>query len=224
MKKSEQINELVSALSKAQAAMLPAKFNRTNPFFKNKYADLASCIECSRKPLTDNGLAIMQYCEMIDERLTLITMLAHSSGQYITSEYPLYTAKMDSQSLGSAITYAKRYSLSAMLCIAADEDDDAEAAHGRTKDDAKKDTQDNKKSIQDPKSKISIAHMNVLRNLESQLDEENRTKVKMWMKEKLSVEKIEDVTYEIFEKVLKVYQNACKFYAQSKSSSEEIKQ
>ena len=57
---SEQINEIAQALSKAQAAMPPAKMNATNPFLKNRYADLGSVIEAARKPLADNGLSIAQ--------------------------------------------------------------------------------------------------------------------------------------------------------------------
>ena len=133
MNQTENINELVSALSKAQSKMKPATFNRVNPHFKNRYADFTSCMDACRIPLSDNGLSIMQYCETVNEKLMLITMLAHTSGQWIKSHFPLNPAKMDSQSIGSAMTYAKRYSLSAMLGIVSDEeeDDDGEAAHGR---------------------------------------------------------------------------------------------
>lgn len=133
MNQTENINELVSALSKAQSKMKPATFNRINPHFKNRYADFTSCMDACRIPLSDNGLSIMQYCETINDKLTLVTMLAHVSGQWIKSHFPLNPIKMDSQSIGSAMTYAKRYSLSAMLGIVSDEeeDDDGEAAHGR---------------------------------------------------------------------------------------------
>lgn len=124
---SEQINELAAALVKAQASLKAAPYNRTNPHFKNKYADLASVLDTIRKPLADHGLAVTQTTEMRDGTFCLVTRLLHTSGQFIASEYPLpQTARP--QELGSALTYARRYSLSAIGCIAADEDDDAEGA------------------------------------------------------------------------------------------------
>ena|SRR3990167_2072646 len=137
MKKSENINELAQALAKAQGQMGPAVFNRQNPHFKSRFADFTSCMDACRKPLSENGLSIMQCSETIDGKPVLITMLAHSSGQWVQAEFPLLTAKMDSQGLGSAMTYAKRYSLCAMVGIVADEDDDGEATLDRPSDRAK---------------------------------------------------------------------------------------
>lgn len=124
---SEQTNELNGALAKAQAAMKAAPFDKSNPHFKNKYASLASVIDTLRKPLSDSGLSYTQTTEIRDGGFVLVTTLRHSSGQWIASEYPLPVAAKP-QELGSALTYARRYSLSAIACIAADEDDDAEGA------------------------------------------------------------------------------------------------
>lgn len=124
---SEQTNELSGALSKAQSAMKAAAFNRINPHFKNKYADLASVIDAIRDPLASNGLSFTQTTEIREGGFVLVTTLRHSSGQWVASEYPLPIAAKP-QELGSALTYARRYSLSAIACIAADEDDDAEGA------------------------------------------------------------------------------------------------
>lgn len=134
MRMSENINEIAAALSKAQAVMKPAVFNRTNPHFRSKFADLNSCMDACKQALADNGLCIMQLPEQINGKDILVTMLAHSSGQWITSEYPLLADKMNSQGFGSAMTYAKRYSLCAMLGIVADEDDDGEATIDRTRE------------------------------------------------------------------------------------------
>ena len=135
MRQSESINELATALCKAQGTMKPAVFNKKNPHYKNEYADFSSCMDACRGPLSANGLAIIQYCETTDGKLNLITMLAHTSGQWIKSEFPLISAKMDSQGIGSAMTYAKRYSLCGMVGIVADadadDDDDGETAVGR---------------------------------------------------------------------------------------------
>ncbi len=133
MNQSDEIKDLVTALAKAQSVMQPAIFNKTNPHLKNKYADFTSCMAACREPLSANGLAVMQYCETVNEKLLLVTMLAHTSGQWIKSFFPLTPKDMTSQSIGSALTYAKRYSLSALLGIVADaeDDDDGEAAMGR---------------------------------------------------------------------------------------------
>jgi hypothetical protein len=125
---SENTADLAACLAKAQAAMKAATFNKTNPHFKNKYADLAAVLDAIRKPLADNGLSVTQTTEIRDGGgFVLVTTLRHASGQWVASEYPLPIAAKP-QELGSALTYARRYSLSAIACIAADEDDDAEGA------------------------------------------------------------------------------------------------
>jgi len=126
MKTSEQINELAAALAQAQGMMGNAVMNRINPHFKSKYADLAAIFDASRKPLSANGLAIVQTIE----NGVLHTRLLHTSGQWIASEHPLPMSGRP-QEIGSALTYARRYSLSALIGIAADEDDDANAAEKR---------------------------------------------------------------------------------------------
>ena len=87
MLKSEQINELAAALAKAQGQIEGAKKSSSNPFFKSKYADLAECWNTCREALTANGISVIQMPEEINEngRLNITTMLAHSSGQYISS-------------------------------------------------------------------------------------------------------------------------------------------
>jgi hypothetical protein len=125
---SEQTNELNAALAKAQAVMKAAPFDKVNPHFKSKYATLASVVETIRKPLADNGLSYTQTTVILDTGLVLLTKLRHTSGQWVASEYPLRSG-LKPQEMGSEITYARRYSLSSIVCIAADEDDDAEIAH-----------------------------------------------------------------------------------------------
>ena len=123
---SEQIDKLATALSKAQAVMEAAAKNKRNPHFNSAYADLASIIESVRKPLTDNGLAFTQTIQTMQTGLSLETTLLHTSGQWLRSEYPLIQGT--AQQTGSSLTYARRYSLSSIAGIAADEDDDANAA------------------------------------------------------------------------------------------------
>lgn len=127
MMQSEQINEIAAALAKAQGAMQNAVMNRTNPHFKSKYADLSSVLESIRTPLSGAGLSVAQTMQMTERGLMLRTTLMHSSGQYIATEYPL-PATQRPHEMGSALTYARRYSLAALVCNSADEDDDGNSA------------------------------------------------------------------------------------------------
>ncbi len=131
MNKSESIIELAKALSKAQGEMKTAKKDNTNPFFKSTYADLASVWDVCRKPLSDSGLAVSQITKNDDKGIVLETILMHSSGEWLSGEMSIFSLKNEPQAIGSAITYARRYALSAILGIAAD-DDDAEDAMARS--------------------------------------------------------------------------------------------
>lgn len=132
MNRSSELGELGKALSKAQGQISIAKEDSDNPFFKSKYADLASVWEACRKPLSENGLSVIQCISVRDSKRLLETTLLHSSGQYIVSELDLTPKDNTPQAIGSAITYAKRYALAAIVGVcSAIEDDDAEAAMGR---------------------------------------------------------------------------------------------
>lgn len=120
--------KLAEALAKAQAEMKAAPLNKVNPHFKSKYADLPAIIDAVRPALTKHGLSVTQTTRIAEGGLVLVTTLHHVSGETVSGEYPLPIGKP--QEMGSAITYARRYSLAALCCIAADEDDDANAAEG----------------------------------------------------------------------------------------------
>ncbi len=128
---STELGELFGALAKAQGKIEHALKDKKNPFFKSSYADLTSVWEACREPLSSNGLCVIQTVEGTKEAMFLITWLGHSSGQWIKSKTPLYIMKQDPQSVGSSITYGKRYALSALVGVCADEDDDGEKAMGR---------------------------------------------------------------------------------------------
>lgn len=130
---SDGVNELFEALSKAQGQMRNASLNCVNPFFKSKYADLAQIIDTIRKPLADNGLSFVQLPVSSDGKIGVITRLGHSSGQWIQSVLMLRPVKDDPQGLGSALTYARRYSLSSVVGISADADDDGNSASNKDK-------------------------------------------------------------------------------------------
>jgi len=124
---SQEIGKLAEALSKAQAVIEGAKEDAVNPFFKSKYADLSSVWAACKKPLSDNGLAVLQTIENGGEKIYLVTTLAHLSGQWMRSYMPVIMTKQDAQGFGSAITYCRRYALSAMVGVCP-QDDDAESA------------------------------------------------------------------------------------------------
>ena len=131
MNKSEHIGKLAEALAKAQGAIKHALKDSTNPHFKSSYADLASIWEACRKELSDNGLSVVQPCDFNEVGgLIVETTLMHSSGEWISGKLFMPVPQATPQGIGSAITYARRYSLAAMVGIAPD-DDDGEAAHGR---------------------------------------------------------------------------------------------
>ncbi len=133
---SELTDSLAAALAKAQGMFLPVGKNSVNPHFKSKYADLASIIEATRGALSMNGLALVQGPVFINGRVVVVTRLLHSSGQWLESEVSLKAAQDTPQAIGSAITYGRRYGLSAILNIHADEDDDGNAGsstHGGKK-------------------------------------------------------------------------------------------
>lgn len=144
MNHSEQINELAEALAKAQGQIEGAKKDKANPFFKSVYADLASVWDACRKPLSDNGLSVTQCPEEADNGIAIETMLLHSSGQWIKSRYTMPVSKLDAQAVGSAITYARRYALSAVVGIAPEDDDGNAAAAAKT---AKPKTEQKEKSL-----------------------------------------------------------------------------
>ena len=127
MEKSETIGELAKALVKVQAELQPAVKGQVNPFFKSSYANLLEIWEVCRKPLTDNGLSVTQIAESEEGKAILETVLMHESGEWIKGRLPLMPIKQDPQGQGSAITYARRYSLAAIVGVST-EDDDAEAA------------------------------------------------------------------------------------------------
>lgn len=137
MRSSESIAELAQALAKAQGAMKAAKKTEDNPFFKSKYTDLAGVWDAIRDALSTNNLAVVQttdHDEAMGNAIMVSTVLMHSSGQWIEGVTKMPLVKIDPQAVGSAITYARRYALAAIVGVASEVDDDGEAAMGRKDD------------------------------------------------------------------------------------------
>lgn len=135
MDHSAEINELAAALAKAQGAITTAAKDKTNPFLKSSYADLASVMAAARSHLSANGLAVIQTAETTDAGVSVTTMLAHASGQWISGTMSMEAGeergKSSAQVLGSIVTYLRRYGYMAITGVVADDDDDGNAATGR---------------------------------------------------------------------------------------------
>jgi len=125
---SNSIAALAKGLSSAQKDFPPIPRTCDNPYFKSKYADLATIIEKTKDTLSKNGLSVTQLV-MGDK---IYTILMHESGEWVRSEINIKAIKSDPQAQGSAITYARRYAVSAILNVASEDDDDANA-HSQSK-------------------------------------------------------------------------------------------
>jgi len=128
MEHSPEIAKLALALIKVQSKLEHAKKNSENPFFKSKYADLATVIDASRKLLTDNGLAVTQLVGGGPDVASVTTMLVHESGEWLRDTVTGKPVKNDPQGIGSLITYLRRYSYQAIVGFSSEEDDDGNAA------------------------------------------------------------------------------------------------
>jgi hypothetical protein len=127
---SESLLGLIPALIAARAAMPPITKDKFNPHFNSRYADLASIRESAAAPLRDNGLCILQTTRWAEGELFLNTSLIHTSGEFLTFDYPVFADYGNPQKLGAALTYARRLSMQTLLDITP-EDDDGETAMGR---------------------------------------------------------------------------------------------
>jgi hypothetical protein len=124
MEKSESIKELAAALAKAQGEIGKAIRDSANPFFKSKYADLGSVVDAIKEPLTNNGLSYTQVLHDAENAVCVETVILHASGEWIScGRLTVPVSKHDAQGFGSALTYARRYGLSAAFSVATAEDD-----------------------------------------------------------------------------------------------------
>ncbi len=125
----KQHDSLTAALVAAQAQMPAVEADAVNPHFGSRFVSLGRLIAKVRPVLNRHGIAVVQMPAQDEQgRPVLVTRLVHASGEVMESTMPLMLAKNDPQSLGSALTYAKRYALAAALAIADQEDDDGNAA------------------------------------------------------------------------------------------------
>ncbi len=128
MKHSDSLASIAPALVKAINAIEGVKKDASNPHFKSKFATLEAVIEAAHPHLASNGLTVLQGPGLMQgSALTVSTRILHESGEWIETEFAIPMAKQDPQAAGSALTYARRYSLMAVLNMPA-VDDDGESA------------------------------------------------------------------------------------------------
>lgn len=152
LRHSPEIDKIAAALAKAQGAIEHAEKGSTNNHFGKPYANLASVLDACRKPLSENGLALVQM-PTIEKDWVLKTMLVHSSGQWFESTVPILASRQDAQGYGGGLTYARRYGITALVGVAQD-DDDGETAVGRGQNQGNQNQQkqQNQKRQEAPKS------------------------------------------------------------------------
>lgn len=128
----QDMKQIAAAFIKAKKAFAPAIKNATNPHYKAKYVDLAACIEAVDEPFLANGIAMYQETFEDASGVTVETVLLHESGEMIRcGRLHVPASKQDPQGYGSALTYARRYSLMAACGIAPEDDDGNEAVAAR---------------------------------------------------------------------------------------------
>ena len=137
MQQSVEIGQLVAALIKAQQQFDPIIKSKNNPFFKSKYADLQAVIEATQPTLIANGLVITQFPVSDEKGVGVLSVLAHTSGQFISESVTLPLGKNDAQTGVAAVTYARRTAWLGIIGVAA-EDDDGNTAANREVDKATK--------------------------------------------------------------------------------------
>lgn len=123
------MEQLAKALSAAQAEFGTVPQTGYNPFHKSKYSTIEDYVNAAKPILAKHGLSISQAPNLMESQFVLTTILMHESGEHVVSNQPIFSAKQDAQSMGSAITYARRYAYGAVLGMASgDFDDDGNAA------------------------------------------------------------------------------------------------
>ena len=198
MKKSETIIELSKAFAKMQMELEQPLKNANNPFFKSKYVPLENVVDSITRASSKHGLSFTQFPSSDENgNVTVGTMVMHESGEWI--EYDpicLKPVKNDPQAVGSAITYAKRYALSAIFGITSDNDDDGNEATQPGKATSKAVPN---KQVPTTNNKIPKEVFKAYKDgIQSVIDRtgKNDGSITMWFCEKLGVAKIEDITME----------------------------
>lgn len=135
--KSDTTSNLFQALAAAQGGFDKCVKDFLNPFFNSKYADLATVIGATRPAMSENGLSIIQIPSFDGAIVTVDTLLAHKSGEWLGGSMSARPSKVDPQGIGSCVTYLRRYAYSAIVGIAQEDDDGTAAAEPMKKEEKK---------------------------------------------------------------------------------------
>ena len=193
MSESPELNELFTALAKAQSEMKVAGQDSINPFYKSNYSNFPSIVKASRGTLTKHGLCVIQRVLPNGEgKMYLFTRLCHASGQWMESQMLLNPPKGDVQSLGSYMTYAKRYSYAAITGVVSsadvEEDDDGNKAVDAYKN-------------QKPEPKISKEEVSLLNGLIGD-DAEFRGNIMKFLREHHNTASLENLSRPLYQGIL----------------------
>lgn len=140
-RESPTISSLAAALAKAQGEIRNAPKDSANPYYHSRYADLAAVWDVIRKPLSENGLCVLQPFAIVDKDVIVTTKLLHASGEFIEMSWPIPAVdttkegkeRFDAQTMGKAVTYGRRYGLQAIVGVAGEDDDGNSAADAAKK-------------------------------------------------------------------------------------------
>jgi len=220
MRTSENINELAQALAKAQAELHNPPKNKVNPHFNSRYVDLADGLDFIRKVLGKHGISFVQGTNIEEGFIFLHTRLMHSSGQWLESVYPVCGPDKH-QIMGSAMTYARRYSIFGLVGVAGEDDDDGEAASDaknvQTKGPAKNAKAPAKPALLDPAESEFL-----LQGMKTALDMvETREQLVQWATEnKTNKERLQPKDQDIINSEFKAVQTYLKEKAERAESFE----
>lgn len=128
---SPEIKNIIAALCKFQGECGEAQKSQTNSHFKSKYASHSDVMKAIKKPLAENGLSISQHPTLVENTIFLTTYLYHTSGEWLSNVTPCKPKDLGPQTVGSVLTYLRRYGINAILNIATGEDDDGQTAEGQ---------------------------------------------------------------------------------------------
>lgn len=201
---SEKVDLIISAIFAMQGEVLESYKNSVNPHFKSRYSDLVAVMEALREPMQKNGLCVVQTTFMENDRFFLKTKIFHISGQWISSDYPLKPLKDDPQSMGSAITYARRYSLAAMTGLVQVDDDGNEASKTK-KERFKEDPKENKTPRMITRMITKEEYEEIKKCLGG--DEKKEKALEEYVKGK-GFDSIESISIELYELVIKHFKNS----------------
>ena len=196
---SESIDQLITALAKAQGEMSSA--SKDSKGYNYKYADLASVWGACRDPLSHNGLAVTQIETQNENGEILVTILGHSSGQWIRSTMAIRVKPAggkinELQERGSVLTYLRRYALSAIVGVAPAEDDDGSSGSGYKANHAKQEP------VTVPIPFVTQAQLSTVRGLMAQCGNEYTSKIMTWLAEK-NIVSLDKMPVQYFEMVKK---------------------